>query len=280
MACLTPDEPDWRFFERYIRRWHIHPDGEPVVTPASRLLPVSLSGAPAMLKVATMPEERFGARLMVWWAGEGAAKVFAHEGDALLMERATGENSLGEMARAGMDDEATRIVCVVAERLHRHRLDPLPVLVTLDRWFEALWSAGSKYGGLFAVAAAIARRLIAEDREPVVLHGDLHHGNVLDFGERGWLVIDPKGLFGERTFDYVNLLRNPDPGLALTPGRFERQVEVIAGAANLDRTRFLEWTLAFTCLSAAWILHDRDEPELDLSIAGKAAAVLGVAPSS
>lgn len=32
----------------------------------------------------------------------------------------------------------------------------------------------------------------------VTLHGDLHHGNVLDFGASGWLAIDPKGLKGER----------------------------------------------------------------------------------
>lgn len=43
-----------------------------------------------------------------------------------------------------------------------------------------------------------------------VLHGDLHHGNVLDFGPLGWLAIDPKGLHGESGFDYANILSNPD----------------------------------------------------------------------
>jgi aminoglycoside/hydroxyurea antibiotic resistance kinase len=42
-----------------------------------------------------------------------------------------------------------------------------------------------------------------------VLHGDLHHGNVLDFGLRGWLAIDPKGLLGERGFDFANIFTNP-----------------------------------------------------------------------
>ena len=48
-------------------------------------------GVPAMLKVATEPEERRGADTMIWWGGDGAAHVLAHEGDALLMERAMGQ---------------------------------------------------------------------------------------------------------------------------------------------------------------------------------------------
>ena len=57
---------------------------------------------------------------------------------------------------------------------------------------------------------------------------------------RGWLAIDPKGLLGERTFDFVNILRNPDAAAALTPGRFDRQVEVLAAAASVERRRLLE----------------------------------------
>jgi streptomycin 6-kinase len=43
------------------------PDGEPIRTHSSRLLPVRQYGVAAMLKVAQEPEEKFGAQLMVWW---------------------------------------------------------------------------------------------------------------------------------------------------------------------------------------------------------------------
>jgi streptomycin 6-kinase len=46
-----------------------------------------------------------------------------------------------------------------------------------------------------------ARELSANLSEVVVLHGDIHRGNVLDFGHRGWLASDPKGLVGERYCD-------------------------------------------------------------------------------
>jgi Aminoglycoside/hydroxyurea antibiotic resistance kinase len=40
--------------------------------------------------------------------------------------------------------------------------------------------------------------LAATQRDVAVLHGDMHHENVLKFSSRGWPAIDPKGLVGER----------------------------------------------------------------------------------
>jgi streptomycin 6-kinase len=191
------------------------------------------------------------------------------------MERATGESSLVEMARSGKDDEATRIICATLATLHhpRHRPQP-PSVVPLPRWFAALAPGAAKHGGILRRAADAARPLLDEQRDIVVLHGDIHHGNVLDFGPRGWLAIDPKGLLGERAFDFVNILRNPDLDTAIVPGRFARQAAVIANAGKVDRVRLLQWTLAFAGLSAAWILDDGDEPTLDLAVAELAAAAL------
>jgi streptomycin 6-kinase len=73
-------------FENYLDRWRLDPDGEPITTATSRLLPVRRDGAPAMLKVATEPEERRGADTITWWDGDGAARVLAHEGDGLAHE--------------------------------------------------------------------------------------------------------------------------------------------------------------------------------------------------
>ena len=264
-------------FDAYLRRWCLTPDGEEIATHSSHLLPVRRGNLPAMLmlKIATEPEEQRGAETMVWWDGEGAARVLAYDGDALLMERAMGDTSLIEMARSGRDDEATGVICAAAARLHAPRPRPLPAsLVPLPRWFAELEPAASRYGGVLQQAAATARDLLATPKDIVALHGDIHHGNILDFGSRGWLAIDPKGLLGERTFDFVNILRNPDDETALLPGRFARQATVIADAAGLDRVRLLRWTLAFAGLSAVWILDDGDEPALDLAIAKVAMAEL------
>ena len=262
--------------DEYLARWRLRPDGPPLTTHTSILLPVRQEAVPLMLKIATAAEERQGAQLMVWWKGEGAARVLAHDGDALLMERAIGGGSLVDMAREGRDAETSRLICEVAARLHAPRHCPPPEsLAPLPRWFAELAPAAARYGGLLDLAAATARELMETPRDIVVLHGDIHHGNILEFGARGWLAIDPKGLVGERGFDFVNLLRNPDAQMALAPGRFSRQVTVIAEAAGLDRARFLKWILAFTGLSAAWILGDGKQPDLDLAVAELAASELG-----
>jgi len=86
----------------------------------------------------------------------------------------------------------------------------------------------------------------------VVLHGDVHHANVLDFGADGWLAIDPKHVHGEPAFDFANILCNPDSEAALAPGRFERAVAVIAEETGVDERRMLRWALAWAGLSAAW----------------------------
>ena len=81
-------------FEPWLKRWALVPDGAPIITPGSRLLPVRVNDRPAMLKVALDVDEKYGNRLMTWWDGDGAARVLAHHEDGLLMERAMGRRSL------------------------------------------------------------------------------------------------------------------------------------------------------------------------------------------
>ena len=144
----------------------------------------------------------------------------------------------------------------------------------MPRWFAALEPAAARHGGILSLAAATARELLAEPQDVVVLHGDHHHGNVLDFGPRGWLAIDPKRLAGERGFDFANLFCNPDMAIATAPGRLARQAAVVADAAGLDRRRLLRWILAWAGLSAAWYLEDEEPAELPLEVARISAAEL------
>lgn len=106
----------------------------------------------------------------------------------------------------------------------------------------------------------------------MVLHGDIHHDNILDFGKRGWLAIDPKGLYGERGFDYANLICNPDYETASAPGRFTQRIDVVAKAANLDHQRLVQWILAWSGLSAAFLLKNELTPDAAFRMAELAAA--------
>jgi streptomycin 6-kinase len=268
-------------FQPWLQRWQLSPDGDGFATPGSDLLPVRLpDGTAAMLKVARDRDERAGAALMQWWDGGGAARVFELEGDALLMERAQGRRSLMAMALQGQgqDDAASRIACDVVARLHARREAPWPRdMVPLQRWFAALRTAAGREGGVFARALAVADDLLATAEPARPLHGDIHHDNVLDFGERGWLAIDPKYIVGDRGYDYANLLCNPELRTVTEPARFSRQVDVIAAASGLSPERLLRWTLAYAGLSAAWFLEDGDTASAasDLAVASLARAALG-----
>lgn len=267
-------------FQTYLDRWDLRPDGDPITTAAANLLPVVSGGEPAMLKLSHEEDERLGGVLMEWWDGGGAARVLARDATALLLERATGTVSLADMARSGQDDEACRILCAAAAKLHAPRAKPLPELVPLTEWFRELDPAASAHGGILPRCAETARALLEDPREVGVLHGDLHHDNVLDFGARGWLVIDPKRLIGERGFDFANIFTNPDLAdpsqpVSTVPGRFARRLDVVVQAAGLERRRLLLWILAWTGLSASWFLGDGDPlAAIDLRIAELAAAEL------
>jgi len=268
-----PGDPFAVSFDRWIERWGLVPDGAPILTFASSLLPVRAGRTPAILKVAHESEERGGAALMVWWGGQGAAPVLAHEDDALLMERATGARSLERLTYED-DDAACRILCAATAALHAPRPTAPPPLIPLTDWFAPLLSGHARYGGLTTVCAETAAALLATPHDQSVLHGDIHHGNVLDFGEeRGWLAIDPKRLAGERAFDYANLFRNGDIETAERAGaRFARRLDIVSETAGLERRRILDWTMAFAGLSSVWIRDDGDAADDDLFIVALCAA--------
>ena len=124
-------------------------------------------------------------------------------------------------------------------------------------------------GGIFARALPVANALLAQQTDIVPLHGDFHHENVLDAGPRGWLVIDPKGLIGERAFEFANLFRNPDAATALAPGRLRTQLEIVCREAHLEPRRLLQWIFTYAALGAVWSIdvgHD-DEASAGIAIA-------------
>ncbi|MEE4210623.1 MAG: aminoglycoside phosphotransferase family protein, partial [Parvularcula sp.] len=197
-----------------------------------------------------------------WWAGDGAAHVLAFDSNALLLERASGSRPLSEWSRDGNDDDTIRTLCAVAARLHAPRCKVPPDLPALAYWFRDLEAAAVSHGGLLIRSATALRELLSAEQEITVLHGDLHHDNVLDFGaERGWLAIDPKGLIGERGFDFATMFLNPDLAdpsrpVATDPARFRQRLRLVSELGELDRRRLLYWLLAWCGLSMVWSADD------------------------
>jgi streptomycin 6-kinase len=182
------------------------------------------------------------------------------------LERASSQDSLVEMSRRGDDDKSLTILCRTLTALHRPRNVPPPSdLPRLTEWFRHL-SRLALTDPLLARGSAIADGLLVSPRDEIVLHGDMHHGNVLWFRHRGWLAIDPKGIIGERGYDYANIFCNPDQQTALAPGRFDARLEQVSVEAHLDPDQLLRWIIAHAALSSAWSMEDGESPACSLTV--------------
>jgi streptomycin 6-kinase len=148
-------------FGEYLERWKLTPDGEPIATPTSRLLPVRWRGSPAMLKIAVSQggEARRPINGLVEWKGRGAGAGAYGRCDPHVMRRTRSFSA--NNARNGADDEASRAMCAVLAQLHAPRDPPSPALIPLTEWFDALGPAAEIHGGILCVAAETEADLLA-----------------------------------------------------------------------------------------------------------------------
>jgi len=97
-----------------------------------------------------------------------------------------------------------------------------------------------------------------ENHNPVLMHGDFHHSNILS-SERGWLVIDPKGVIGPACYEVGPLLMNPWGDL-LNGDNYrlttKRRIDILHEHLGFDRERIHAWGLAHAVLSAWWSIED------------------------
>ncbi len=252
--------------KRAKEQWRLSDAADSFTTEVGLLQPVLFEGMPAMLKVPFKPQEKRGFFLLECWGGMGAVKVFAFNADALLMERATGSGSLKQMVYSGQEDQANGIICQVVKLLHANPCGGNSKLVPLVDWFQALKKGAKQYGGIFSVSQKVADELLANPLDRVALHGDIHYDNIVDTGSRGWVAIDPKGLVGEKGFDYANIFCNPDFAIAGSAERLARQVRLVADASGQDIHRLLCWIIAWAGLCAIWTLEDGKDPKLPMRV--------------
>jgi streptomycin 6-kinase len=103
----------------------------------------------------------------------------------------------------------------------------------------------------------------------VLVHQDLHAGNVLRAEREPWLVIDPKPLAGEREFSIAALVRGDELGQG--PRNIRHRLDRLTAELGLERDRARGWALAHTVAwafdadevfpdhveTARWLLHQR-----------------------
>jgi streptomycin 6-kinase len=235
-------------------------------------------GELAVLKVLSITgqrEEGTAAAVLQAFDGRGVVRVLRAAPGALLMEYCEGPILL-DAPRGDQDHIAVPILCDVVRRMREVRAARPTAVPTLTERCQALGalpstSLASEDADLIEVARNVSADLLQSDTA-TLLHGDLHHGNVMSTRRHGlpaWVAIDPQGLWGDPAYEVANLFGNPlgHPFVTDDPGRPARLADELAGRLGLSRARVLLWALVHSCISAVWSIQDGHDPSHRLKVA-------------
>jgi streptomycin 6-kinase len=211
--------------------------GEPFAL--SRYSYVAPANGDAVLKVAWEQDDEslHEAEALEAWGGDGAVRLLRHDPDrrALLEERALPGEDISELA----EDEATAVAVEVATRLWRPASHPFRWIGDhVPRWLDD----AERNGGAGTELLPLARELYAsvEAGRAWLIHGDLHHHNILRHGAR-YVAIDPKPYLGDREYDVPSFLWNPLSYDMVDRAETERRIAAFV-AAGLDDFKIRAWT--------------------------------------
>ncbi len=257
--------------------------GQPYDLSFNWVVPVRCSdGGAAVLKLGPPEPGHLAAEAtaLARYDGHGAVRLLAHDHarGALLLERAVP----GTMARAMVPERdlvATAAIITVMRRLHT-AVPPLVGLAdVVERDRPSFVDHLRRYPGdtpfprrLVLRAAGLLEELSASATDRVVLHGDLHHDNVLRAQREPWLAIDPHGVVGDPGYEVGAMLYNPDPErrdpalVALVPAR----VQQLADGLGMPLDRVVAWGFVYAMLSEVWTAEEEGAPvtrALDVALA-------------
>ncbi|HEX6373970.1 MAG TPA: aminoglycoside phosphotransferase family protein [Longimicrobium sp.] len=254
--------------------WGLVEDGPPYAEASLGLIiPVrGRDGTPLVLKLSPPAEWlEYEARALAHWAGGGAVRLEAADlsRGALLLERAVPGTPLADLC--ARDDRAA--TAAAAEAVTRLRATPGPPSETLPglaSWVAALRApyiadAPPALAAACRDASAIAAELLADASDVSVLHGDLHHHNLLRAERAPWLAADPKGVTGPREAEPAALLRNPRRFVLSHPNPvalLSDRLDVLAERLDDDVRRVAGWGYALAVVAACWGAEDQEEEEV------------------
>ena len=230
------------------RRWSLDvgppfPDGSlSFVAPAT-----TSTGDAAVLKVGWPHREAdHEPAALRHWAGNGAARLLDEAPGTMLIERCVP----GQKLTGRPHGEVLAVLADLLPRLWISADGPYHcVRDEARRWASNLEESWRRAGTPFEReliddATARLRALARTAGETVLVHQDLHGGNVLSAARMPWLVIDPKPLLGEREFAVASIVRAPEFGHS--PGSMWARLDDLVSALGLDRDRTIGWTIGHT----------------------------------
>ena len=185
------------------------------------------------------------------------AEVIADDTNMIIMQRAVPGSTL-KAHFPDNDIDATKILCASIKELHKASIPESHNFYYLSELFKTLDQKLDIPDEILSKAKHLRDELLESTIKEVLLHGDLHHDNILKNGD-DWLVIDPKGFIGDPAFEPAAYLCNPIPELLQEnqPREIiENRINICSAELGIDSRRIADWLYAKSVLCWAWSLED------------------------
>ena len=250
--------------------WDLTVDGALMNGFCSLVVPVlTADGERSVLKLHTdadADESDFEHLALQHWHGDGTVLLLRADPRrrAMLLERLHPR----DLTTIG-DREACEVVGGLYGRIHVPALPQLRTITSyVERWtadLEALPRDAPIPRRLREQCVSLVRDLVADPASVgVIIHGDLHHHNVLAADREPWLVIDPKPMSGDPHYEPAPMLWNRWDEIVAGNARknLRRRFHTLVDVAGLDEDRARDWVVVRMVHNMSWAVIDGD-PDQD-----------------
>lgn len=193
--------------------------------------------------------------------GHGVVNLLDTMNGALLLEKLIPGIDLSNYFPE-QDEEAIHIVCDMMKRLYNLPLPKEYPFPTINEWLRTLERGEGVPLPYLIKARHIRDKLLSTSGEPKLLHGDLHHYNILSMGKT-FTIIDPKGVIGEQAYEVAAFIRNPIPDILEVQDVSSfmlRRINEFSKCLHLGTERLKAWSFVQGVLSWIWALEDGTDP--------------------
>lgn len=162
------------------------------------------------------------------------------------------------------DNKALKITADLIKKLHtKDLISQAAGFETINQWLSLLHTFESKKipVNMLKKTQQLSINLLALQQKNYVLHGDLHHENILKMCTT-WIAIDPKGVIGPLEYEVVRYIMNPIPDLLEQPNAtsiIKNRIDTFCAIFDFDKQRLIDWVFVQAVLSACWAENDGSE---------------------
>lgn len=243
--------------------WRVVLDGPPYDTTEGVLAFGTRDDTPVVLKtLGTSFDAEGSAMAQTCFDGHSGVKVLESVEGACLLQRVMPGHTLTEAMAADEMISDVAVFATVAQSLHTAPV-PNDDVPNVHGWSRSFATWREEIDSRLPVrrvreAEALFHHLIETTDSEVLLHGDLHHANILYDANGGWLTIDPKGVVGDPAFEAAAFLRNPMRRLneISDPEFIRARVAALSSLTSWKPDRIYAWAYCQNVLSAIWDAQD------------------------